>query len=116
MNFCKESKNCDVLLIEGVSVSFKEYDDELEEVETINENELIEKINNIVKSNIEKQITFNYYISNIERILNIIKTIKISTLMVVTVQILLHKLCTKVEVLKKIILGTTVIKMLQRHG
>ena len=32
-----------------VSVSFKEYDDELEEVETINENELIEKINNIVK-------------------------------------------------------------------
>ena len=74
LNFCKESKNCDVLLIEGVSVSFKEYDDELEEVETINENELIEKINNIVKSNIEKQITFNYYISNIERILNIIKT------------------------------------------
>ena len=60
LNFCKESKNCDVLLIEGVSVSFKEYDDELEEVETINENELIEKINNIVKSNIEKQITFNY--------------------------------------------------------
>ena len=52
LNFCKESKNCDVLLIEGVSVSFKEYDDELEEVETINENELIEKINNIVKSNI----------------------------------------------------------------
>ena len=50
LNFCKESKNCDVLLIEGVSVSFKEYDDELEEVETINENELIEKINNIVKS------------------------------------------------------------------
>ena len=37
-------------------------------------NNLIEKINNIVKENPNKQITFNYYISNIERILNIIKT------------------------------------------
>lgn len=73
LNFCKESENCDVLLIEGVSVSFQEFD-EVREDEISNEPELIEKINEIVKGNPNKQITFNYYISNIERILNIIKT------------------------------------------
>ena len=73
LNFCKESENCDVLLIEGVSVSFQDFD-EVKEDEISNEPELIEKINEIVKENPNKQITFNYYISNIERILNIIKT------------------------------------------
>ena len=74
LRFCKESENCDVLLIEGVSVSFQEFDDDISEKEITNEPELIEKINEIVKENPNKQITFNYYISNIERILNIIKT------------------------------------------
>ena len=76
LNFCKESENCDVLLIEGVSVSFQDFD-EVREDEISNEPELIEKINEIVKENPNKQITFNYYISNIERILNIIKTNKL---------------------------------------
>ena len=74
LNFCKESENCDVLLIEGVSVSFQEFGDPIRETEAINEPELIEKINDIVNSNPNKQITFNYYISNVERILNIIKS------------------------------------------
>ena len=74
LNFCKESENCDVLLIEGVSVSFQEFGDPIRETEANNEPELIEKINEMVKNNDNKQITFNYYISNVERILNIIKT------------------------------------------
>lgn len=74
LNFCKESENCDVLLIEGVSVSFQEFDEELSSEEIYNEPDLIDKINKIVQDNPNKQITFNYYISNIERILNIIKT------------------------------------------
>lgn len=74
LNFCKESQKCDILLIEGVSVSFRDFDDELSEKEEKNEQDLIEKINKIVKENPNKQLTFNYYISNIERILNIIKT------------------------------------------
>ncbi len=74
LNFCKESEECDVLLIEGVSVSFQDFDEDVSDREISNEPELIEKINEIVKNNPEKQITFNYYISNIERILNIIKT------------------------------------------
>ena len=74
INFCKESKNCDVLLIEGVSVSFQDFGEKLRENEAENEEELIEKINEVVKSNPDKQLTFNYYIANVERILNIIKT------------------------------------------
>ena len=74
LNFCKESENCDVLLIEGVTVSFQELNENARVPEDENEINLIEKINNIVKENLNKQITFNYYISNIERILNIIKT------------------------------------------
>lgn len=74
LNFCKESENCDVLLIEGVSVSFQEFDEDVSDREICNEPELIERLNEIVRNNPNKQITFNYYISNIERILNIIKT------------------------------------------
>ena len=74
LKFCKESENCDVLLIEGVTVSFKDFDDEQNENDLCNENDLIKRVNDIVNNNPNKQITFNYYISNIERILNIIKT------------------------------------------
>ena len=74
LNFCKASENCDVLLIEGVSVSFQEFGDPIRETEAVNEPELIEKINEVVNNNPNKQITFNYYISNVERILNIIKS------------------------------------------
>ncbi|MBP3928938.1 MAG: MBL fold metallo-hydrolase [Peptostreptococcaceae bacterium] len=74
LSFCKESEYCDVLLIEGVSVSFQDFDEDLSDKEECNEIKLIDKINKIVKENPNKQITFNYYISNIERILNIIKT------------------------------------------
>ncbi|SCJ05204.1 Predicted metal-dependent RNase%2C consists of a metallo-beta-lactamase domain and an RNA-binding KH domain [uncultured Clostridium sp.] len=74
LNFCKESENCDVLLIEGVSVSFQDFGDDLRVGEPANEPELIDKINKIVNDNKGKQITFNYYIANVERILNILKT------------------------------------------
>lgn len=74
LNFCKESKNCDVLLIEGVSVSFQDFEEPIRETEAVNETELIEKINEIINNNPNKQITFNYYIANVERILNIIKS------------------------------------------
>lgn len=73
-NFCKESEGCDVLLIEGVSVSFQEFDEDVSDKEISNEPELLDKINEIVKNNPDKQITFNYYISNIERIKKIIET------------------------------------------
>ena len=40
LNFCKESEGCDVLLIEGVSVSFQEFDEDVSDKEISNEPEL----------------------------------------------------------------------------
>ena len=70
--FCKESEGCDVLISEGVSISFQE----IEEAEENDESEikLTDTINDMINSNPDKQITFNYYISNVERIANIINS------------------------------------------
>lgn len=74
LDFAKASENCDVLIIEGVSVSFREFDEEETEDEITDEPMLTDCINKLVKENPNKQITFNYYISNVERAYNIIKT------------------------------------------
>ncbi len=71
--FAKECERCDALIIEGVSVSFSDFDDEPKE-ENASELTVLDSINNIVKQNPNKQLTFNYYIANIERVNNIIKT------------------------------------------
>lgn len=72
--FCKECFNCDVLIMEGVSVSFGEVVNEPSENGTYTEVDLLSNINETIRNNKDKQITFNYYLSNIERIINIIKT------------------------------------------
>ncbi|MFM1565196.1 MBL fold metallo-hydrolase [Helcococcus ovis] len=72
LNFIDESKNCDMLISEGVSVSFKEFDDELVG-EYITEEALLSDFKSILNDNLDKQITFNYYITNIERLLKIIE-------------------------------------------
>ncbi|OON96428.1 MAG: MBL fold metallo-hydrolase [Candidatus Epulonipiscioides saccharophilum] len=75
MKFCQICKNCDVLLIEGVSVSFQDTNYTPPAKEISNEQDLINKISELVNENPEKQITFNYYISNIERIMKIIDAV-----------------------------------------
>ncbi len=76
LDFCKESENSDMLLIEGVSVSFQEIDKNASQEDNQTEEMLIQRINEVVENNEDKQLTFNFYITNIERILNIIKTNK----------------------------------------
>ena len=71
LRFCKESLGCDVLISEGVSISFEEIAD-AEEI-TDGEIQLTDTITHVINANPNKQITFNYYISNVERIANIIK-------------------------------------------
>ncbi len=75
IDFCKESKHCDVLLIEGVSVSFQELDDTSEDEDNGTEQTLLNSFVDLVNSHEHKQITFNYYIANIERIVHIINNV-----------------------------------------
>lgn len=72
LSFCEKSKNADVLIIEGVSVSFQEFDEVVAEGEIVNERMVIDSIKKVVFDNPSRQITFNYYTTNIERLLNII--------------------------------------------
>lgn len=74
LKFTELCKHADVLLMEGVSVSFQEVDEVVETNETETEGKLIENINEVIKTNPNRQLTFNYYISNIERILKILET------------------------------------------
>ncbi|OON97760.1 MAG: MBL fold metallo-hydrolase, partial [Epulopiscium sp. Nele67-Bin005] len=80
-NFCKASYNCDILLIEGVSVSHRDVDEEISDNlhnELLKEEYVIDKIKQIIEQNPSKQLTFNYYISNIERIQHIIEMVNIT--------------------------------------
>lgn len=74
IDFIEKSKNSDYLISEGVSVSFNEFSDEIESPHT--EDELIDNVLDIIDKNPNRQITFSYYISNIERILKLIEKSK----------------------------------------
>ncbi|MGL5296607.1 MAG: MBL fold metallo-hydrolase [Culicoidibacterales bacterium] len=72
--FCEASKHCDMLIIEGVSVSFQEIDSEVGEKGDLNEPALMKRLQTLVQENPDKQMTFNYYIANVERIMQLIET------------------------------------------
>lgn len=72
--FCEASKHCDMLIIEGVSVSFQEVDSEVSEKGETDELTLLATINEMIANNPQRQLTFNYYVANVERIMQIIQT------------------------------------------
>lgn len=76
LKFCQEAKNCDLLISEGVSISFQEVGEKRDAPFIATEEALITHILDCVKQYQDKQITFNYYVSNIERILNILRSVK----------------------------------------
>lgn len=74
LKFCKAAKNADVLIIEGVSVSFRDFEDDLYEDEYESETSLLDAFNKLIDDNPKKQISFNYYVGNVERVEKIIET------------------------------------------
>lgn len=75
LNFIEEAKNSDLLIMEGVSVSFDEEDKE-HEGEFASEYELLNSFDKILNENSDYSIFFNYYEANIERILKLIEIAK----------------------------------------
>ena len=74
-NFLKAAKHCDMFIIEGTGVSWPEekHDENSEEFTgPKNEVELTEQIVKLEKENPKRQITFNTYPTNVERLLRII--------------------------------------------
>ena len=73
--FLAAAKNCDALIIEGTGVSWPEekHDRSSEEFTgPKNENELTAQFVELQKDNPERQITFNTYPTNVERLLRIV--------------------------------------------
>ncbi|MFV0379257.1 MAG: MBL fold metallo-hydrolase [Anaerorhabdus sp.] len=65
-HFCEKAYNCDILLMEGVSISFDE-NNEKSSNKFESEEKLVEWIVNEVDKNPDKQITFNAYLANVKR-------------------------------------------------
>lgn len=74
MNFCQEAKACDYLIIEGVSVSFTEVGSPLEKT-TMTEETLVEEFVQTIRDNPGRNISFNYYPANIERLVHLYEAI-----------------------------------------
>lgn len=76
LNFINKAKKCDILIIEGVSVSFIDKIEDFEPEVELTEDNIVKEFDKILQANKNRQITFNYYEANIERIIGIIKVSK----------------------------------------
>lgn len=77
VNFCKKVEKCDILIMEGVSISFEEKGDTKAIAEKFESEELllnwfVEEVDN----NPDKQITFNGYLANVKRFAKLVKRVK----------------------------------------
>lgn len=69
-DYCKAAFKCDILIIEGVSISFDNHHND-DKIET--EEALIEKFVEVVKLNEGRQVTFNTYPANVLRLAEIVR-------------------------------------------
>lgn len=78
LNFIEEAKNSDLLIIEGVSVSFDEDDKKTKngKFEYNSEEDLLKAFNSLLNEKSEYNIFFNYYEANLERIQKLIEISK----------------------------------------
>lgn len=76
LQFCEQAANCDLLICEGVSISFQEVDDDTHtDGEITSEEALITHICDLVDKNPQRALMFHYYVSNIERILQLYRAV-----------------------------------------
>lgn len=77
LKFCEEAKGCDVLIMEGVSISF-ENDPSRKQTSTrfSHEQDLLNQVVEVIDANPDQQITFNGYEGNVKRFAEIVKQVK----------------------------------------
>lgn len=73
--FCLAAKNCDILIMEGVSVSFQTLEDAMWHPYYKSEKQLINEIAKMINEKDDENLSFNFYIGNLERILYLEKII-----------------------------------------
>ncbi|MDT2685974.1 MBL fold metallo-hydrolase [Enterococcus gallinarum] len=70
--FCQLAKHTDLLMMEGVSISFPERESDPDTIEVASEKELVAAFVELVEKNPQRQITFNGYPANVERFLALV--------------------------------------------
>lgn len=73
LKFAKEAKGADVLIIEGVSISFPSDEEDKDEISINSEQDLLDEIVKVVNENPQQQVTFNAYPANVKRLAEINK-------------------------------------------
>lgn len=74
LNFIEKASGIDILIMEGVMMSWDEEEDNFRD--RLTETQHIKKLDEILKENLNTPITFNYYETDVERILHFIETAK----------------------------------------
>lgn len=72
--FCEKAKHTDLLMLEGVSVSFPEREVDSSQIHVDDETDLIDKIVMLQQENPNRQLSFNGYPANILRFAKIIES------------------------------------------
>lgn len=73
--FCLAAKNCDILIMEGVSVSFQTLEEAMWHPYYKSEKQLIDEMAEMINKRNNENLYFNFYIGNLERILYLEKII-----------------------------------------
>ena len=73
VEFCKEAKHTDLLMMEGVTISFPERPVDPSEIKPFNELEVIEKVVQFQQENPNRPIAFNGYPANVERFAKLVE-------------------------------------------
>lgn len=71
LDFCQKARHTDLLMMEGVSISFDERDNE--DIKVFSEEDLITQLVTQIAANKKRQLTFNGYPANVKRFEQIIK-------------------------------------------
>ncbi|HCS97974.1 MAG TPA: MBL fold metallo-hydrolase, partial [Enterococcus faecalis] len=71
--FCEKAKHTELLMMEGVSISFPEREPDPAQVAVVSEEDLVQHLVRLELENPNRQITFNGYPANVERFAKIIE-------------------------------------------
>ena len=95
IEFCKKAKHTDLLMMEGVSISFGDRKEVEDEIKPENEEDVIRHIARLEQENPNRQITFNGYPANVRRFEKIVEETSRTVVLEATMAALLKEVFQK---------------------
>lgn len=95
IEFCKKAKHTDLLMMEGVSISFGDRKEVEDQIKPENEEDVIRHIARLEQENPNRQITFNGYPANVRRFEKIVEGTSRTVVLEATMAALLKEVFQK---------------------